>query len=116
MFQKLLFRYFYRFEHMKNKLLMFIVHYPIPTYVTQEPGKIEAEFAKSSELVMKAMLTGRSGKPLKIPKEGFLAFPEAIKTRPLPSWLSEEDINYYASKFEKTGFGGALNYYRNFNL
>ncbi|KAI5424434.1 uncharacterized protein LOC127132404 isoform X1 [Lathyrus oleraceus] len=82
----------------------------------QEPGKTEAEFAKSPELVLKAMLTGRSGKPLIIPKEGFLAFPEAIITRPLPSWLSQQDINYYASKFEKTGFTGALNYYRNFNI
>ncbi|CAI8615412.1 unnamed protein product [Vicia faba] len=84
--------------------------------IFQEPGKTEAEFAKSPELVMKAMLTGRSGKPLIIPKEGFLAFPEAIRTRPLPSWLSQQDIDYYASKFEKTGFTGALNYYRNFNL
>lgn len=96
---------------------MFIVHNnPIPTHVTQEPGKTEAEFAKSPELVLKAMLTGRSGKPLIIPKEGFLAFPETIITRPLPSWLSQEDINYYASKFGKTGFTGALNYYRNFNM
>lgn len=31
----------------------------------------------------------------------------------LPSWLSEEDIDYYASKFKKTGFTGGLNYYRN---
>ncbi|KAL6522854.1 hypothetical protein OROHE_016701 [Orobanche hederae] len=30
----------------------------------------------------------------------------------LPSWLSEEDIDYYASKYEVTGFTGALNYYR----
>ncbi|KAL5060949.1 hypothetical protein RYX36_032553 [Vicia faba] len=82
----------------------------------QEPGKTEAEFAKSPELVMKAMLTGRSDKPLIIPKEGFLAFPEAINTKPLPSWLSQQDIDYYASKFENTGFTGALNYYRNFNL
>ncbi|XP_058738525.1 uncharacterized protein LOC131610569 [Vicia villosa] len=82
----------------------------------QEQGKAEAEFAKgSSELVIKAMLTGRSAKPLILPKEGLLAFAEASSTKPLPSWLSQEDINYYASKFEKSGFTGGLNYYRNLN-
>nr|CAD1816953.1 unnamed protein product [Ananas comosus var. bracteatus] len=34
----------------------------------------------------------------------------------LPSWLSEEDLDYYASKFEKTGFTGGMNYYRCLNL
>jgi len=34
----------------------------------------------------------------------------------LPSWLSEEDINYYASKFNQKGFTGGLNYYRASNL
>ncbi|CAA6674732.1 unnamed protein product [Spirodela intermedia] len=35
---------------------------------------------------------------------------------PLPPWLSEEDIHYYASKFEKSGFTGGLNYYRSMDL
>lgn len=30
---------------------------------------------------------------------------------PLPNWFSEEDSNYYADKFEKSGFTGGLNYY-----
>ncbi|XP_020101932.1 uncharacterized protein LOC109719578 isoform X2 [Ananas comosus] len=34
----------------------------------------------------------------------------------LPSWLSEEDLDYYASKFEKTGFTGGINYYRCLDL
>ncbi|XP_054779444.1 uncharacterized protein LOC129287265 isoform X2 [Prosopis cineraria] len=34
----------------------------------------------------------------------------------LPSWLTEEDLAYYVSKFGKTGFTGGLNYYRNLNL
>jgi hypothetical protein len=49
-----------------------------------------------------------------VPKEvGFrgLQTPET-----LPSWLSEEDINYYASKFNQKGFTGGLNYYRASNL
>jgi pimeloyl-ACP methyl ester carboxylesterase len=31
----------------------------------------------------------------------------------LPAWLSADDLSYYASEFERTGFTGALNRYRN---
>jgi pimeloyl-ACP methyl ester carboxylesterase len=32
---------------------------------------------------------------------------------PLPAWLSEDDLDVYAGEFERTGFTGALNRYRN---
>jgi pimeloyl-ACP methyl ester carboxylesterase len=32
---------------------------------------------------------------------------------PLPSWLTEEDLRVYVEAFERTGFTGGLNYYRN---
>ncbi len=32
---------------------------------------------------------------------------------PLPSWLSESDLDVYAGEFERTGLTGALNRYRN---
>lgn len=35
--------------------------------------------------------------------------------RELPPWLTEEDVRYFASKFDKSGFTGGLNYYRNMN-
>ncbi|PNX79893.1 epoxide hydrolase [Trifolium pratense] len=62
------------------------------------------------------MLTSRSPKPPILPKEGLLSHPNVSSTKALPSWLSQEDITYYASKFEKSGFTGGLNYYRNLNL
>jgi pimeloyl-ACP methyl ester carboxylesterase len=31
----------------------------------------------------------------------------------LPAWLSEADIDFYASEFARTGFRGGLNWYRN---
>ena len=31
-----------------------------------------------------------------------------------PEWLSEEDLAYYTEQFQKSGFRGGLNYYRNF--
>ena len=33
----------------------------------------------------------------------------------LPGWLSREDLDVYASEFARTGFSGALNWYRNFD-
>lgn len=34
----------------------------------------------------------------------------------LPGWLSQADLDYYVSQFEKAGFRGGVNYYRNFGL
>lgn len=33
----------------------------------------------------------------------------------LPTWMREDDLAYYVSKFEKTYFNRGLNYYRNLN-
>jgi pimeloyl-ACP methyl ester carboxylesterase len=32
---------------------------------------------------------------------------------PLPPWLSEQDIDVFASEYRRTGFRGGLNWYRN---
>lgn len=83
----------------------------------QEEGKTEAAFAQTgTEVVIKNMLTSRRPGPPILPKEGLgFTAPAAATERPLPSWLTQQDITYYASKFEKTGFAGGLNYYRNLN-
>lgn len=31
----------------------------------------------------------------------------------LPPWLTKQDMDYYVSKFDKNGFTGPINYYRN---
>ncbi|KAF7824790.1 epoxide hydrolase [Senna tora] len=80
----------------------------------QEPGKAEAEIAKiGGAQVLRTVLTYRGTGPPVISKEGFGHNPNG--PQPLPSWLSEEDLAYYASKFDKSGFTGPLNYYRNMN-
>ncbi|KAK7284393.1 hypothetical protein RJT34_19138 [Clitoria ternatea] len=81
----------------------------------QEAGKAEAELSKQSieHVIKNVLISRRSGPPI-LPKEGMGYHPDT--SRPLPPWLSQEDITYYASKFEKTGFTGPLNYYRNLNL
>ncbi|KAI9180887.1 hypothetical protein LWI28_009081 [Acer negundo] len=64
--------------------------------------------------LVKRFLSSRSPKPPCIPKEtGYRDLPDPPA---LPSWLSEEDVNYYAAKFSQKGFTGGLNYYRYLNL
>ncbi|PHU18484.1 hypothetical protein BC332_14179 [Capsicum chinense] len=84
-------------------------HY-IPRF--QVPGEIEAEFAPyGAKAVLKKLLTFRDPAPFYFPKgKGLDAIPDAPAA--LSSWLSVEELDYYASKFEKTGFTGAVNYYR----
>lgn len=81
----------------------------------QEPGDIEAEFSDVGlEKLLKKLFTSRDPGPLYFPKAG-----KGSGTHTpilLPSWLTEEDVKYYLSKFEKTGFTGGLNYYRALNL
>uniref|UniRef100_A0A0E0PJY9 soluble epoxide hydrolase n=1 Tax=Oryza rufipogon TaxID=4529 RepID=A0A0E0PJY9_ORYRU len=79
----------------------------------QEPGAIEAEFARlGTELVLRKFLAYRTPGPLMMPKSGWGSPDDEV---PLPSWITEEDIKYYASKFDKTSFTGGLNYYRALN-
>jgi hypothetical protein len=30
-----------------------------------------------------------------------------------PEWISEDELQYFSEKFQKNGFTGPLNYYRN---
>ncbi|XP_047151348.1 epoxide hydrolase A-like isoform X2 [Vigna umbellata] len=82
----------------------------------QETGNIEAEFEKiGTERVLKEFLTYRNPGPLYLP-EG-KAFDRPIDSPlKLPSWLSQEECDYYVTKYEKTGFTGGFNYYRNLDL
>ncbi|PIN11860.1 Soluble epoxide hydrolase [Handroanthus impetiginosus] len=81
----------------------------------QEPGKAEEAFASAGvTAVMRRFLSTRESKPPCLPEDMSLflkAPPEA-----LPSWLTEEDVSYYASKFQRSGFTGGLNYYRAMDL
>ncbi|OAY27356.1 epoxide hydrolase A [Manihot esculenta] len=76
----------------------------------QEP--IEEEFAGvDAAKLLRTIFTIRSPNPPLIPKGiDYKTFPFLLQS--LPSWLTEEDINYYAAKFNQKGFTGGLNYYR----
>ena len=81
----------------------------------QEQGEIEAEFSKlGTKSVLKHFLTYRNPGPLYLPKgKGF--GDDSNDPIVLPSWLSEEDVDFYATKYEQTGFTGGFNYYRALN-
>ncbi|XP_028781923.1 uncharacterized protein LOC114738072 [Neltuma alba] len=82
----------------------------------QKPGEAEEEFARAGTArIVKKFLASRNPRPPRVPKEiGFGGSPHSPIT--LPSWLSEEDVNYYVSKFDQKGFTGGLNYYRALDL
>ena len=40
--------------------------------------------------------------------------PRLGAAKELPGWLSKADLDYYVAQFERSGFRGGVNYYRNF--
>ncbi|XP_058188358.1 uncharacterized protein LOC131305036 [Rhododendron vialii] len=80
----------------------------------QEPGEAEEEFSRvDTARLIKYFFLSRTPGPLCVPKEvGFGGSPHTPFD--LPSWLSEEDLNYYVTK--QKGFTGGLNYYRALDL
>jgi pimeloyl-ACP methyl ester carboxylesterase len=87
----------------------------------QQPGPADAEMDADPRRAMRRMLGGmrsdRDGAaavPMLAPgPEGFIE--RLAEPDPLPDWLTEDDLDYYATEFARTGFTGALNWYRNFD-
>jgi pimeloyl-ACP methyl ester carboxylesterase len=91
----------------------------------QTPGVAEAEFGCDVRLTIRTILYSISGDapPLvgsvvdrnavgMVRREGgFLS--KMLNPVSLPPWLSEADVDYYATEFARTGFRGGLNWYRN---
>jgi pimeloyl-ACP methyl ester carboxylesterase len=94
----------------------------------QSPGVAEAEFENDLRLTLLANLFGGSSEGITairaknaasgktssvgmVPRGGGM-LPSGVRV-PLPSWLSEADLDIYAGDFARSGFRGPLNYYRN---
>jgi pimeloyl-ACP methyl ester carboxylesterase len=83
----------------------------------QEPGLAEAEFERDVRRSLRVLLFGVSGASPIMPSmmvragEGLLGTVRAPEV--LPGWLDEADIDVYTAEFERTGFNGGLNWYRN---
>jgi pimeloyl-ACP methyl ester carboxylesterase len=83
----------------------------------QEPGVAEADLERDVRATMIRILVGASGDNPVVPDmmvrdgRGFL---EAVPVpERLPAWLFEADVDFYTAEFERTGFAGGLNWYRN---
>jgi pimeloyl-ACP methyl ester carboxylesterase len=81
----------------------------------QTPGVAEAELERDvRQTFLKLLANPKSESPAIpwVPRDGGW-----ITRRPtaagLPDWLTEADIDFYASEFKRTGFRGGLNWYRN---
>jgi pimeloyl-ACP methyl ester carboxylesterase len=85
----------------------------------QELGKAEAELEADISKTMRIILYTSSGDPplekrwryLFGKSEKFLDTGSLPET--LPAWLTEQDVAFFAHEFERTGFRGGLNWYRN---
>jgi len=86
----------------------------------QEPGVAEAELDAEPRTTLRKILYGISGEAM---RDGFLAdrprdsrLLDAMEDPTvLPPWLNEADLDVYVGEFERTGFRGGLNWYRNFD-
>jgi pimeloyl-ACP methyl ester carboxylesterase len=86
----------------------------------QAPGVADAELARDVRVSLRRLLYGLSGDAsedelpvqMVVPDGGGILdlVPEPAT---LPAWLAEADLDAYAADFERTGFTGGLNWYRN---
>jgi pimeloyl-ACP methyl ester carboxylesterase len=95
----------------------------------QVPGVAEAELERDPRVSVRTMLYGGSGEGAAAfraaaasggaaPNVGMVSrgggfLPAAGTPIPLPPWVSEADVDFYAGEFRRSGFRGPLNYYRN---
>ncbi|WP_432156436.1 MULTISPECIES: alpha/beta fold hydrolase [unclassified Streptomyces] len=88
----------------------------------QEPGRAEAEMEPDVRGWLAGFYTALSGDTMPgpgAPAPHFVSRGGTLRDRfpaaggPLPAWLGERELDHYAGEFERTGFTGALNRYRN---
>jgi pimeloyl-ACP methyl ester carboxylesterase len=85
----------------------------------QELGRAEAAMEVDARRTLAMTLYSLSGDPPPEKRWRFMLdkSEEALDTssmpEALPSWLAEKDVDYFAGEFQRTGFRGGLNWYRN---
>src|SRR5262249_53599101 len=91
----------------------------------QAPGVAESELERDVRVSVRSLLYSASGDAANarggapgpggvgmVPRKGgFLT--RLVNPAELPDWLTEADVDFYAGEFERTGFRGGLNWYRN---
>jgi pimeloyl-ACP methyl ester carboxylesterase len=84
----------------------------------QEPGRADADLAKDPREVMRRFLAAIAGDNdgafLRTLPAATTTFWDWIPPAPdLPAWLTDADLDVFAAEFERTGFTGGINWYRN---
>ena len=89
----------------------------------QTPGVAEHELQHDVRATMRKFLFGASGNAPRgmgimadPPHRSAFMLPQLEDCEALPDWLTEEDLDYFADTFRKSGFRGGLNWYRNLDL
>jgi pimeloyl-ACP methyl ester carboxylesterase len=87
----------------------------------QEPGRAEAEIEEDVRSWLRGFYIAASGDAAWPPAAGGIATVPAGgrlrdrfgATQTMPAWMTEEDLDVYTGEFERSGFRGPLNRYRN---
>ncbi len=87
----------------------------------QQPGVAEHELQHDVRATMRRFIFGASGNAPDRLLEGMVSPPpktalfldQLADTDVLPSWLTEADLDFFTAEFERRGFRGGLNWYRN---
>jgi pimeloyl-ACP methyl ester carboxylesterase len=82
----------------------------------QAEGVAENEFEQDIRKTIRLFLTGRANKyaaisPM-VPRQGGWHTSRPLPSS-LPNWITEADIDFYVAEFQRSGFRGGLNWYRN---
>jgi pimeloyl-ACP methyl ester carboxylesterase len=91
----------------------------------QDPGVAETELERDVRASIRRLLYSGSGDVMPgartisnrddvgmVPRRGgFLS--RTLEPSTLPTWLTQDDIDFYVGEFSRTGFRGGLNWYRN---
>ncbi|KAL2905502.1 Epoxide hydrolase A [Bienertia sinuspersici] len=82
----------------------------------QEPGRAECAFARYDYVTVmkKFLLLGRMDSL--VAPEGMEMVDYLNTPSILPPWITEEELQVYADKFQESGFTGPFNYYRALDL
>jgi pimeloyl-ACP methyl ester carboxylesterase len=84
----------------------------------QKPGVAEGELESNIKRSLRIIYFAASGDAPPglwfVPKPSTAKFLDGLIDPPaLPSWLTQEDLDYYVAQYQQSGFRGPLNWYRN---
>lgn len=97
-------------KHVFKDVFFYILYF-------QQPGVAEAELDGDVRKTLRMMYYSSTGgvdlSGLTMQKKGAGFRDSMTDTEVLPAWLTEADLDFYTAQFERSGFRGPVNWYRN---